>query len=144
RLWPRACVTRRARRLMPPTRATAPARSRPSSPTSTHLICFGFSLGLFLVPIGSLYTDVTSALPFLTRFWFFLTPVIYTPPSTWPYSLIVDLNPVTPLLLTTLELSTEGTVHNVVGFTVVSILSCVLLMTGWVFYRISIPMLVER
>lgn len=108
------------------------------------LICFGFSLGLFLVPIGSLYTDVTSALPFLTRFWFFLTPVIYTPPSTWPYSLIVDLNPVTPLLLTTLELSTEGTVHNVVGFTVVSILSCVLLMIGWVFYRISIPMLVER
>ncbi|MEL6223739.1 MAG: ABC transporter permease [Cyanobacteria bacterium J06626_14] len=108
------------------------------------LICFGFSLGLFLVPLGSLYTDVTSALPFLTRFWFFLTPVIYTPPSQWPYSLIVDLNPVTPLLLATIDLSIEGTLNNGVGFTVVSILSFVLLITGWVFYRISIPMLVER
>ncbi len=108
------------------------------------LICLGVSLGLFLVPIGSLYTDVSAALPFLTRFWFFLTPVIYTPPERWPYSLIVDLNPVTPLLLTTLDLSIEGTSNNVVGFTVVSVLSCVLLAIGWVFYRVSIPMLVER
>jgi lipopolysaccharide transport system permease protein len=108
------------------------------------LICFGFSLGLFLVPIGSLYTDVTSALPFLTRFWFFLTPVIYTPPSQWPYSLVVDLNPVTPLLLGIIDLSIEGTLNNEVGFTVVSILALVLLIVGWLFYRISIPMLVER
>ena len=108
------------------------------------LICFGVGLGLFLVPIGSLYTDVSSALPFLTRFWFFLTPVIYTPPEKWPYSLIVDLNPVTPLLTTTLDLSIYGTANNVLGFTVVSILACVLLVIGWVFYRVSIPMLVER
>ncbi|MEB3211846.1 MAG: ABC transporter permease [Leptolyngbyaceae bacterium] len=108
------------------------------------LICFGFALGLFLVPLGSLYTDVNTALPFITRFWFFLTPILYTPPSQWPYSLIVDLNPVTPLLLATIDLSIEGTLNNPVSFTVVSILSFILLITGWVFYRISIPMLVER
>ena len=108
------------------------------------LISFGVGLGLFLVPIGSLYTDVSSALPFLTRFWFFLTPVIYTPPEKWPYSLIVDLNPVTPLMTMTLDLSIYGTGNNVLGFTVVSILACVLLVIGWVFYRVSIPMLVER
>ncbi len=108
------------------------------------LIILGIGFGLFLLPIGSLYTDVTSALPFLTRFWFFLTPVIYTPPQKWPYSLVVDLNPVTPLLLTTLDLSLNGTINHVVGFTVVSVLACVLLVVGWVFYRVSIPMLVER
>lgn len=110
----------------------------------TMLIFLGIGFGLFLLPIGSLYTDVTSALPFLTRFWFFLTPVIYTPPEEWPYSLVVDLNPVTPLLLTTLDLSIQGTTNHVVGFTVVSILACFLLVVGWIFYRVSIPMLVER
>jgi len=108
------------------------------------LIILGIGFGLFILPIGSLYTDVTSALPFLTRFWFFLTPVIYTPPEKWPYSLVVDLNPVTPLLLTTIDLSLYGKVNHVVGFTVVSILACVLLVVGWIFYRVSIPMLVER
>lgn len=108
------------------------------------LMGFGISLGLFLVPIGSLYTDVSSALPFVTRFWFFLTPVIYTPPQTWPYSLLVDFNPVTPLLLTTLDLAIRGTSEHLLGFMVISVVTCVLLLVGWVFYRIAIPMLVER
>lgn len=108
------------------------------------LMCLGVGLGLFLVPIGSLYTDVSSALPFITRFWFFLTPVIYTPPERWPYSLLVDLNPVTPLLMTALNLSIKGAAVNVLGFWIVSAIAIVLLLVGWVFYRVAIPILVER
>ncbi|MGB3494552.1 MAG: ABC transporter permease [Elainellaceae cyanobacterium] len=108
------------------------------------LMCLGIGIGLFLVPLGSLYTDVSSALPFITRFWFFLTPVIYTPPEKWPYSLLVDLNPVTPLLTTALDLSLEGTAGNLVGFWIMSAIAIVLLLVGWVFYRVAIPILVER
>lgn len=108
------------------------------------LMCLGIGFGLFLVPLGSLYTDVSSALPFITRFWFFLTPVIYTPPERWPYSLMVDLNPVTPLLTTALDLSLEGTASNLVGFWIMSAIAIVLLLVGWVFYRVAIPILVER
>lgn len=108
------------------------------------LMCLGIGLGLFLVPLGSLYTDVSSALPFITRFWFFLTPVIYTPPEKWPYSLLVDLNPVTPLLTTALDLSLDGTASDLVGFWIMSAIAIVLLLVGWVFYRVTIPILVER
>ncbi len=108
------------------------------------LMCLGIGIGLFLVPLGSLYTDVSSALPFITRFWFFLTPVIYTPPEQWPYSLLVDLNPVTPLLTTALDLSLEGTASNPTGFWIMSAIAIVLLLVGWVFYRVAIPILVER
>ncbi|MEB3360016.1 MAG: ABC transporter permease [Synechococcales bacterium] len=108
------------------------------------LIGFGMSLGLFLVPIGSLYTDIPSALPYLTRFWFFLTPILYPPPTDWPYSLLVELNPVTPLLLNVINLTTTGTMENVVTFTAISLLTVVAFVVGWVIYRVSVPLLVER
>ncbi|MGF1495753.1 MAG: ABC transporter permease [Elainellaceae cyanobacterium] len=108
------------------------------------LMFFGMALGLFLVPIGSLYTDIPSALPYLTRFWFFLTPILYPPPEDWPYSLLVELNPVTPLLLGVLELTTTGTMSNVFTFTAISLLTVVGFLVGWIVYRIAVPLLVER
>ncbi len=108
------------------------------------LMVLGIGLGLFLVPIGILYTDVGSTVPFLTRFWFFFTPVLYPPPTEWPYSLLVELNPVTPLLMGVLDLAIYGRMSNPIGFVMVSVFALVLLCVGWVVYRVAIPILVER
>ena len=108
------------------------------------LMLLGISIGLFLVPFGSLYTDVSSALPYLTRFWFFLTPVLYPPPEQWPYSLLVKLNPVTPLLVGVIDLTTTGQLKDPLLFTIVSIATIVLFLVGWVIYRVAVPLLVER
>jgi lipopolysaccharide transport system permease protein len=108
------------------------------------LMVLGTGLGLFLVPIGTLYTDVGSTVPFLTRFWFFFTPVLYPPPTQWPYSMLVELNPVTPLLTGVLDLAIQGRMSNPIGFVMVSALAFVLLFVGWVIYRVAIPILVER
>ena len=108
------------------------------------LMALGISLGFFLVPIGSLYLDVNSALPFILRFWFFLTPVIYDRPNTYPYSLIVDLNPVTPLLQGVLDVAVGHPLQEGWSILVISALSLVLFTVGWIVYRVSIPLLVER
>ncbi len=108
------------------------------------LMLLGISIGLFLVPFGSLYTDVSSALPYLTRFWFFLTPILYPPPERWPYSLLVELNPVTPLLSGVIDLTTTGQLNNPILFVVVSLVTIALFLVGWVLYRVSVPLLVER
>lgn len=108
------------------------------------LMLLGISIGLFLVPFGSLYTDVSSALPYLTRFWFFLTPILYPPPERWPYSLLVELNPVTPLLSGVIDLTTTGRLNNPVLFVVVSLCTVALFCVGWVIYRVAVPLLVER
>lgn len=108
------------------------------------LMLLGISIGLFLVPFGSLYTDVASALPYLTRFWFFLTPILYPPPTRWPYSLLVELNPVTPLLSGVIDLTTTGQLNRPLLFVVVSLLTIALFLVGWVLYRVSVPLLVER
>ncbi|MEO0407907.1 MAG: ABC transporter permease [Cyanobacteria bacterium P01_A01_bin.135] len=108
------------------------------------LMLLGISIGLFLVPFGSLYTDVSSALPYVTRFWFFLTPILYPPPEQWPYSLLVKLNPVTPLLVGVIDLTTMNQLKDPLLFTAVAMVTIALFLVGWVVYRIAVPLLVER
>jgi len=108
------------------------------------LIALGLSLGFFLVPVGSLYLDINSAMPLLLRGWFFLTPVIYDKPETYPYSLIADLNPVTPLLQGILDATVGKPLTNGWSIIGVSALTLVLFSLGWIVYRVSIPLLVER
>ncbi len=108
------------------------------------LILLGMGMGLFLVPIGTLYTDISSALPLITRFWFFLTPVIYPPPERFPYSLFSQLNPVSPLINSARSLVVDGNLGNPLWFMITAILAVILFVFGWLLYRLSIPILVER
>ena len=108
------------------------------------LVLFGFVCGLMLVPIGSLYEDVSRALTSFVGLWFFLTPVIYPVPNEGLFASIVRINPVTPLLVTTKELATGAAVSQPEAFIFISVLSIFGLVVSWILYRISIPILVER
>lgn len=108
------------------------------------LFALGLGMGLLLVPLGTLYSDVSTGIPIVTRFWFFLTPVLYPPPTEWPYVLLTDFNPVTPPLVAARSLITEGRLHNPGAFAIVAVLSVALLLFGWLVYRLSVPILVER
>ncbi|MEM9219371.1 MAG: hypothetical protein AAGD25_34195 [Cyanobacteria bacterium P01_F01_bin.150] len=110
------------------------------------MMAFGMSLGFFIVPIGSLYLDVDKALPLILRLWFFMTPVIYGPPvsETSPYFFILALNPVAPLLQGVLDVSLGIPLVGGWSIVIVSIITVVLFALGWLVYRVSIPLLVER
>ena len=108
------------------------------------LILLGIVIGLLLTPIGMLYTDVAAALPTLTGLWFFVTPVVYPAPSRWPYSLLINLNPASPLLVGARDLATRGTLANPGTFAAVCALTLVGLFVTWVLYRLSLPILTER
>ena len=108
------------------------------------LMLLGICIGLLLTPIGLLFTDITTSLPIVTQIFFFVTPVVYPPPDSLPFSLIASLNPVSPLLITTRELITKGTVTNIFPFLVVSALILIFMLIAWVLYRISMPIIIER
>lgn len=108
------------------------------------LICFGLMIGMLLTPLGILYTDIGRGITILTQFWFFLTPVIYPMPESWPASLLAKINPITPILLTTREWLTTGHSEHITGIIVVTIISLLMLMFGWLLYRISMPHLIAR
>jgi len=108
------------------------------------LILLGICIGLFLTPVGMLYTDVASSLPIATQLFFFVTPVVYPIPETLPFSIIAWINPVTPLLNTARDLITKGTVTNIGASLAVSGLTIIFLFIGWVIFRLALPIIIER
>ncbi|RUR81864.1 hypothetical protein PCC6912_27330 [Chlorogloeopsis fritschii PCC 6912] len=109
-----------------------------------HLILLGTFIGTLLSPLGILYQDVSKGLTMVTGFWLFLTPVIYPLPTSGTFGLLVKLNPVTPLLVTTRELATTGVISNAYGFWIVSAITLVGLLLTWVAFRLAMPFVIER
>ena len=108
------------------------------------LILCGFTVGLLLTPIGLLYTDIASGLPVVTQLLFFVTPVVYAPPQTFPFSLIGVVNPVSPALIAARDLLTQGTVFNLMPVVLVGGLTALGLFVGLVLYRLALPIIIER
>lgn len=109
-----------------------------------HLIMLGTLVGTLLSPLGVLYQDVSKGLSIVTGFWLFLTPVVYPVPQKGLFSLLVKLNPATPLLVTTRELTTTGVVSEPISFWIVSILTFIGLLLTWIAFRLSLPYVIER
>lgn len=109
-----------------------------------HLIALGTCIGLFLVPIASLYDDISRGLTLAMGLWLFLTPVIYPVPESGTFATFVRWNPVTPLLVSIRELATTGVLSNPQGFWIASGLAIFGLFFGWLFYRVAMPFVVER
>jgi lipopolysaccharide transport system permease protein len=108
------------------------------------LIALGFTIGLFLTPVGTLYDDISSALPIVTQIWFFLTPVVYPSPKTFPFSLIATLNPVSPILNGARDLATKGILQDSHLFFLISIVTLVGLLLAWLLFRLAVTIIVER
>ncbi|WP_338044495.1 ABC transporter permease [Nostoc edaphicum] len=108
------------------------------------LILLGVSIGLWLVPVMNLVQDVSRSMEVITLAWFFLTPIAYPVPTSGTLSVLVKLNPVTPLLVTAQELITTGELSQLTLFLIMSGITLVGLVLGWLVYRLSIPFLIER
>jgi lipopolysaccharide transport system permease protein len=108
------------------------------------LILIGMSLGLLLLPIGSLYQDVGRLMTMFIPFWMIITPIIYVPPTTFPGTLLNWVNPASPLLIWARDLLLQGhSLHSTTGMVFV-VISLPLFVLGLVVYRIAMPVLIER
>jgi lipopolysaccharide transport system permease protein len=108
------------------------------------LIGFGMMLGLLLTPLALLYGDVQRMLAMFIGIWFFITPVIYPPPTAGWAALVTKLNPVSPLLVTTRQWLTGAELTQLDPFVVVTVVTLVFSLFGWIVYRLAIPHLIER
>ena len=115
-----------------------------ASGAAVMIILLGLTIGLFLTPAGILYSDISSGLTVMAQFWFFVTPVIYLPPQTFPYSLINTLNPVSPVLIGTRDLLTKGVLTNAPWFFGICGFTLLGLLAAWLIFHISIPIIIER
>jgi len=112
--------------------------------TLALLLVLGTTLGLLLVPLGALYTDIERGMETALRFWFFVTPVVYPTPQSGVLSWIFAINPVSPFITVTRGLLTGSAVEGVGSLALVSGLALVGLGFATILYRLSVPVFLER
>ena len=108
------------------------------------IIFFGTTIGLFITPIGMLYNDVGKIISMGLSFLMYATPVVYAIPKTGLLRTLMEANPLTPLILTTRNLLFGQDIEYVMYYFGVMAICIPFFFVGLVFYRISIPIIVER
>lgn len=108
------------------------------------LILAGTALGLLLTPIGILYSDIGRALPVLTQFLIFVTPVAYPIPNGGWAARVMEGNPLTPLVELARDTLLSTDAASLTQFLRVNVAVFLLLVVVWVVYRTAMPILIER
>lgn len=107
-------------------------------------VLFGTTLGLFITPLGMLYKDIGRMIGFGLGFLMYVTPVVYAIPKTGVMKTVMEWNPFTPIILTARDLAVGFPPAHITYFLIVIACCIPLFFMALVFYRISIPILVER
>jgi lipopolysaccharide transport system permease protein len=74
----------------------------------------------------------------------FLTPVIYPPPTQWPKVLINYLNPVSPFIIATRDLTTKGTLSQPDGLFYASAAGLLVFLVAWRIFHLAMSRIAER
>ena len=110
-------------------------------------IMFGVSLGLFMVPLGSLYTDVGRIVSMAMPFLMYSTPVVFTiKKGDGLAATLMRWNPLSPLVEVPRSWLTQGTAdpNLLFGFFILIPISLFIGIIGLVLLRIAMPHLVVR
>ncbi|GAA3571893.1 ABC transporter permease [Snuella lapsa] len=108
------------------------------------ILLFGTSIGLLITPIALLYRDVSRIISLGMRFLMYVTPVVYVVPQTGVLKTLMELNPLTPLLVVSRNV-VVGLPLDYLDYYLAIMLCCIpLFFVALLFYRVSIPIIVER
>lgn len=108
------------------------------------LLIAGVVIGILLTPLGLLYQDIMKGLPLALNFWMLLTPVVYQASGEGLRATLMQWNPIAPLLATTRDWLLTGHTSFLSNFLLVAGGSFVLLVLGWILYRVAMPHVIAR
>ncbi|MEM6551187.1 MAG: ABC transporter permease [Planctomycetota bacterium] len=108
------------------------------------LILAGTVIGLLLTPIGMLYKDVQQAITMILGLLMFLTPVGWAVPDSGIRAFSVWINPAAAPLLGARDMLVTGSLQYLPHTLALLGISLVLMFLGWVLYRLSMPIIIER
>lgn len=112
--------------------------------TIIGLILLGTACGLAVAPIGALYGDVARAIPLITSFWMLLTPVVYPARTIGLAGWLATWNPVSPMIMIARQSLTGQELTHLGPFLYVFFASLLVLLIGWMGFRIAMPHLIAR
>jgi len=101
-------------------------------------------LGFILSIANGVFRDIGNSLGLVLTFAMFLTPVIYPPPTQWPKVLINYLNPVSPFIIATRDLTTKGTLSQPDGLFYASVAGLLVFLVAWRIFHLAMSRIAER
>jgi len=107
-------------------------------------IVMAVGIGLLLALANLIVRDVGNLVGIVTIFGMFAAPVLYPPPQTEPFSLLVVLNPFTPLLMASHDLLAGDAVSQPVLLAMSALFALLCLVVGWRVFRVVIRRVTER
>ena len=107
-------------------------------------ILFGTTIGLFITPLGLIYKDISKIISMGLSFLMYLTPVVYSIPKDGLMKTLMEINPFTAIILTSRNFIFGTHPEYLSYFVCIFITSITLFFIALLFYRISIPIIVER
>ena len=108
------------------------------------LILVGVSFGLLITPIGMLYTDVAKAISMFMGFVMYLTPVVYVIPKEGFLKVLMELNPLTPLIEVNRSVLLGMDIAFLNYFMGLFLIMVPVFLIALAIYRVSVPVIVER
>lgn len=108
------------------------------------LILLGLVVGLILLPFTLLVADVGRLIGYAITALFYLTPVVYPPDVGGALQTLVNLNPVTPVLVSAREAIIYGQFTQLGGYILVTSVCLMLLLLGLLMVNLAMPILIER
>lgn len=107
-------------------------------------VLIGVAIGVAIIPIGSLYSDVGRLVATALGFAMYLTPVVYPPPSDGWTAVLVNWNPMTAVVMTTRDWLTHGHSGYLPFMLATTFVAAVFLVFALIVFRVTLPRLVER
>lgn len=113
-------------------------------PILLALCWIGVAVGLFFVPLGSLFQDVGQALGMVVPFLMYLSPVVYPTPQAGFAAELMDWNPLAPFINVGRDCLTLGDAEGWGSLLLITMLAVILSVFGFLIVRIVRPRLIER
>lgn len=104
----------------------------------------GMSIGVLMIPLASLYHDVSRLVSMVLQFAMYLTPVVYPPPKTGWAATLISWNPLTHVVVSGRDWLTTGVSTSNLMFVAILLGALMLLWLGMLVLRSVLPHLVER
>lgn len=107
-------------------------------------LLLGMGLGTILMPFTMLFADLHHAIKLLRTYGLFLTPALYMPQAGSLFSLLMDWNPVTPLMNAARQSAAGMPIADPASLCAVLAAAPVLAFAGLAFVRMVAPIVIER
>lgn len=108
------------------------------------ILLFGFSIGVLLIPFKMLYGDIGRFIALGTQLLMYATPIVYPMPDSGFIRELNRYNPLYYMISIPRDWFTGIEVASSLPIWISLLVSMLILFLGWILYRITMPIIIER